>query len=65
MECEICTQPVEVPTWVRPRQGGRREKHFFCQGECKTLGLRSLEVRDLVETHGILGWDVFIPAGQR
>jgi hypothetical protein len=65
MKCEVCDWPVEQRTWVRPKKGGRRTAHFFCDEACKATGLRVLEAQGLEETRTVLGWDVFIPIWER
>jgi len=65
MKCEICECPIDRPTWVRPKKGGKRAAHFFCDEACKSVGLRVLDAQGLVETHALLGWDVFIPMHER
>jgi hypothetical protein len=64
MKCEICDWAVETPTWVRPKKGGRRKPHFFCDETCKATGLKVLAAQGLEETSVILGWDVFRPIWQ-
>ena len=61
MQCEMCEWPGALQVWVRPKNGGRRKGHFFCDEDCKVKGLRVLAAQGLKETHAVLGWDVFIP----
>jgi len=61
MQCEVCDWPAVIRVWVRPAAGGRRKGHAFCCEECKQTGLRVLAVAGYIETHAVLGWDVFIP----
>ncbi|QQG37762.1 MAG: hypothetical protein HYS26_04015 [Candidatus Kaiserbacteria bacterium] len=65
MHCEICNWQAESTTWVRPKSGGTRRPHFFCDDECKKVGLQVLAAQGLEETTVILGWDVFIPIWSR
>jgi hypothetical protein len=64
MKCEVCDWPSEARVWVRPKKGGRRKAHFFCDETCKQVGLRVLDAQGLEETHAVLGWDVFRPIWQ-
>jgi len=65
MNCCICGYEAPLHLFVRPKDGGRRKVFYFCDENCKEKGRGAFATVGLVEATAVLGWDVFIPIGER